>query len=302
MTIPFTKPALSFADQIRLLQSRGMAFADTAAAERFLSQVNYYRLTAYWLPFEATHDPHAFRPGTSFETIVSIYNADRELRLLLFDAIERIEVAVRTQWAHCMAVHHGPHGYLQMDLALDPHIWRKDMNRLISEVYRSKEVFIRHLTKTYAEMLPPVWAVCEVMSFGLLSSWCGNLKPSATLDAIAKPFGVQRDVFVSWIHHLSLVRNICAHHSRLWNRSFTVIPKVPTSKPVSLQGQFITDPMESRKLYNTLLLITHLMHLTAPQSSWRARLLALVQGGTLDPSAMGFPKGWETLAIWKVGA
>jgi abortive infection bacteriophage resistance protein len=140
------------------------------------------------------------------------------------------------------------------------------------------------------------------MSLGLLSSWYGNLKPQATSDAIANAFQVQRDVLTSWVHHLSVVRNLCAHHGRLWNRSFTVTPRFPRNKPSALKGEFVTADPHSRKIYNTMLLTLHLLNVIAPGSQWRSRLVALLNRGDLNLSQMGFPAGWEDRPIWKGGA
>lgn len=292
---PFTKPATTFAEQVALLQRRGMAVADTALAEFWLGQLNYYRLGAYWLPFEATHSPHAFKPGTTFEDVLRAYFFDRELRLLVLDAIERIEVSVRTQWAYQLAHLHDPHAHLKPAL-FDRKHWQANLDSMSREVNRSNEVFIKHLLTTYVEPLPPVWAVCEVMSLGLLSRWYDSLQPKATRRAISKAFGLDDDVLQSWLQHLTHMRNTCAHHSRLWNREFTVIPQAPRSKPAALAGQFVVG---SRRLYNTLLILLYLLDVIAPKHSWRQRFKALLAEFAPDVAAMGFPAGWETLTIWQ---
>jgi abortive infection bacteriophage resistance protein len=276
-----------------------MAFADPTSAEFFLEQISYYRLAAYWLPFEADHSSHQFQPGTTFEQVLAAYMSDRELRLLFLDAIERIEVSVRAHWAYQMAHQHGPHAHLEMNLARDQKEWLGNLSTLSREVDRSKEAFIQHMKGTYQEMLPPVWTVCEVMSLGLLSHWYDNLKPTATRTAIAGAFQVDHETLASWLQHLSIIRNLCAHHSRLWNRGLTVTPRVPLSKPARLRGEFVSGNLDARKLYNTALLTMHLIDVVAPQSDWRVRLRGLLTHGDLDPSKMGFPANWQTRPIWQ---
>lgn len=117
MKRPFTKSAITYAQQVALLQQRGMVIDDPAEAEFYLQHLNYYRLSAYWLPFEIDHASHTFRPGTRFAEVLNIYIFDRELRLLLLDAIERIEVSVRGQWAYQIAHRHGSHAHLDPELA-----------------------------------------------------------------------------------------------------------------------------------------------------------------------------------------
>ncbi len=194
-----------------------------------------------------------------------------------------------------MAHAHGAHIHLDADLARKPHHWHLNLDKLSKEVARSDEAFITHLTKTYAEALPPIWAVCEVMSLGLLSRWFGNLKPGATRRAIAGVYALDDRVLESWLHHLTFIRNTCAHHSRLWNRDFTITAELPRSKPAQLTGEFVPG---SRKLYNTLVMLLHLMDTIAPGHHWRNKLRQLIQNHHVHPAAMGFPHDWETRNVW----
>ncbi len=295
----FNKPATSCAQQVAILQQRGMEIANPAQAEFYLQHLNYYRLGAYWLPFEADHATHSFKPGTRFEDVLNHYIFDRELRLLLLDAIERIEVSVRTQWAYQMAHRHGPHAHLDATLARDWRNWVGDSAQLAAHVESSRENFIQHLTRTYAESLPPVWAVCEIIPLGLLSRLYRNIKPMATRSAVSRTYGVDQQVFESWLHHLHFLRNLCAHHSRVWNREFVITPETPKSKPQVLRGQFQRG---SRKLYNSLLILLHLMDVIAPNHHWRQRLTDLIDTHAMPTAAMDFPQDWQTRAIWQGGA
>ena len=273
-----------------------MEISDLTHAEFYLQHLNYYRLGAYWLPFESDHTTHVFRFGTKFEEVLSLYVFDRELRLLVLDAIERVEVSIRSQWAYQIAHLHNPHGHLDATLSVNNSRWQKNLAKLTIEVNRSDENFIKHLITTYSEALPPIWAVCEVMSLGLLSRWFDNLKPMKTRRAIAMVYGVDEQVLASWLRHLSLVRNICAHHSRLWNRDFTITPTLPRNKPVGLASQCIPG---SRKLYNTLIILLHLMDMIAPKHIWRIRVKDLLSEHETLVTAMGFPVDWVESKIWR---
>lgn len=299
MKRPFTKPAISHAEQVLQLQKRGMVVPDPSCAEFYLQHLNYYRLGAYWLPFEADHATHRFRPGTQFADVLNLYVFDRELRLLVLDAIERFEVSARSQWAYHMAHDHHPHAHLNPDIARKHHHWQGNLDKLTKEVSRSDEAFIKHLTQTYQEALPPVWAVCEVMSLGLLSRWYGNLKTGATRRNIARVYALDDGVFESLLHHLTFIRNTCAHHSRLWNREFTITPALPRSKPAHLVAEFVPG---SRKLYNTLVVLLHLMDTIAPQHHWRKRLKDLITNHCISVSSMDFPPDWASRAIWQEAA
>jgi abortive infection bacteriophage resistance protein len=291
---PYTKPALTCGEQVALLASRGLVIPDPTEATFYLRHLNYYRLCAYWLPFEEDHGTHRFREGTTFQAVLDLYTFDRELRLLVLDALERIEVSARTQWAHQLGLRHGSHAHLDERLAFRVDRWDTNLESLRSEVDRSEEEFIRHLTATYSEELPPVWAVCEVMSLGLLSRWYSNLLPMPTRTAIASVYGIDQRVLQSWLHHLTIVRNVCAHHGRLWNREFTVKAMQPHRPPI-IANAF---RMNSRKLYNSLLVLLFLMDVVAPGHHWRQRLRSLLdRQERLDE--MGFPKDWQSQAIWK---
>ncbi|KAB6714676.1 Abi family protein [Roseobacter sp. TSBP12] len=298
----FEKPAVSVPDQIELLKRRGMIVGDDALAQHYLGFISYYRLRAYWLPFEvpaANNGDHAFRDGTAFEDVLTLYIFDRELRLLVLDAIERVEVALRAQWAHHMAMNHGPHGYLdQVHYSIIRH-HAKDVTALEKEFNRSEDTFAIHYRDKYASpKLPPVWMAAELMSFGLLSKFYSNLKTRADRKAIADPFALDEAVVTSFAHHISTVRNICAHHGRLWNKRFTVTmttPRFPAKLPVAMRD---ADP---RYLHNTLVMLDYLLALIAPDNEWKKRLVALIDGcPRADPASMGFPADWRTRGAWRV--
>ncbi|PTQ64640.1 Abi family protein [Celeribacter persicus] len=298
----FEKPAVSVPDQVELLKRRGMIVGDEAQAQHYLNFISYYRLRAYWLPFEvpaANNGDHAFRDGTTFENVLTLYIFDRELRLLVLDAIERVEVALRAQWAHHMAMSHGPHGYLEQGHYSVIRHHAKDVTDLEKEFNRSDDAFAIHYRDKYnSPKLPPVWMAAEVMSFGLLSKFYSNLKTRADRKAIADPFALDEAVVTSFAHHISTVRNICAHHGRLWNKRFTVtmtVPRYPAKLPVAMRDA------DLRYLHNTLVMLDYLLALIAPDNEWKQRLVALIDGCPLaDPASMGFPADWRARAAWKV--
>ncbi|MDO8692473.1 MAG: Abi family protein [Sheuella sp.] len=293
---PFEKKPTTYAQQISLLQNRGMIIEGPIETEFLLQHVNYYRLSAYWIPFQTNHKNHAFKSDTRFSEVLNLYAFDRELRLLVLDAIERIEVSVRSQWAYHLAHHHGPHAHLDHDLSVKRDLWERNLDKLSNEINRSDEAFIKHLKSKYNEALPATWAVCEVMSLGLLSRWYNNLKPMPTRRAIADAYLIDEKVLESWLRHLSLIRNICAHHSRLWNREFTITPLLPRTKPSTLASQCKKN---SRKIYNTLVILIYFMDVVCPKNNWREIFKNLAKKYAIRLVEMDFPCGWEDFNIWK---
>ncbi|MBL8288001.1 MAG: Abi family protein [Rubrivivax sp.] len=299
----YAKPALSVAEQLALLQRRGMVVNHEADAARLLQHVNYYRLRGYWLPFEESYAPganHRFRTGTTFEQVSGRYTFDRQLRLLVLDAIERIEVSFRANWALVLALRHGPHAFE------DPNrFWRQDrhahcLSELDEELARSKETFVVHYQRHYDDPArPPVWAVCEVMTLGQLSKWLDNLKARPDRQAIAAAYGIDEQLLCSFAHHLSYVRNLCAHHARLYNRGLTLTFKLPR-RPAPLAAAM--NPRADRRLYNTLATMQYLMARISPGHSWTARLFDLLdQHPDVSGSEMGFPEDWRQREVWAEG-
>jgi abortive infection bacteriophage resistance protein len=297
-TVRFDKPAKTIDEQLELLRKRGMVIDDADSARHDLAHLNYYRLTAYWLPFESSHAPHAFKQGTRFEDALNLYLFDRNLRLLVLDAIARTEISLRTQWAYQLAHRHGPHAYLDRDLAHRVDWWQHNLEHLREEVDRSDEIFVKHYRDKYDKPdLPPVWAVCEVMSLGTLSRWYTSLKPKKTRSAIASTYGLDERVLQAFIRHLTYIRNVCAHHGRLWNREFTVTMQLPRSKPPGLVASFHDGG--NRRIYNTLVMLVWMLGRIHPGNSWKTRLLDLIRRHGIDPVDMGFPDDYAARAIWQ---
>lgn len=296
----YQKPALTVGQQIALLRERGMGIEDQALAEHWLLHVNYYRLRAYWLPLEdaAAKPSHRFVEGTAFEQVIAAYEFDRELRLLLLDAVERIETSVRTQWAYRLALRHGPFAHEQSALYRDAARHEKRIAMLANEYRNSEETFAEHHRRAYPQLaLPPLWVSCELLTLGQLSRWIGDLRAPADRQAIAEAYALDETVFTSFLHRLSLIRNLCAHHGRVWNRGFNIRMRLPRKKPALAAAAI--NAADPDKLYNALVLIAHTLRIVSPGTHWPRRLQALLVRAPQAPErAMGFPAGWAGLAFW----
>ena len=321
-----------------------MSIENPAKAESFLSHINYYRLSAYWRPFllDAGTDNERFKQNTCFEVVQNLYTFDRELRLLMLDAIEHIEISIRTQWAYFVAhePEHGAHAHLNAKLFIKNNkkqqakrkqaeekrerqqerkgcksvsdapdnrdknskktykdiSWPDCLKQLQDEVDRSSEDFIKHYKETYKEELPPIWVVCEVMSLGSLSQWYRILESITLRQGMASVFDIDHRALGSWLQHLSVVRNICAHHGRLWDREFSILLSVPRGNSQELTNQFQRG---SRKIYNTFLLTLHMLDVIIPGHSWRTRTKNLIAAHKIDVSKMGFPADWCDCLLWR---
>lgn len=301
----FNKPVLTVDEQIDLLVRRGMTVPDRTRARHYLTHISYYRLRAYWLPFEiepADGESHAFRPGSSFDTALATYVFDRDLRLLLLDAIERVEISLRTNLTQHLATHYGPFAHEDRALFKDGDDWHKSREELRKEYQRSRETFAKHYRESYPELtMPPLWVASELMTLGHLSRWLKNLARPEDRQRIADPYGLDERVLVSFAHHLTVVRNHCAHHGRVWNRRFGLRFTLPAKKPRRIASDF--NPGEPQLIYNTLTMLAYLLDLLSPAHHWRQEFHQLLAAHPeIDPAAMGFPAHWRETGLWRIAA
>ena len=295
--VPYPKQIQTFASQIGILKQRGMAFADEAAAEAWLRRVSYYRMSGYWYPLLADRVNHVFKPGTTFEQAVSLYEFDCRLRRLVFTSIGRIEVAVRTQMAYVMSMAKGGTWFADASLFSDCSMHDIGLNNIKSEIMRSDEQFVRAFKRKYSDPFPPSWMTLEVTSFGTMSILYQYLKPGVPKRDVAAVFGVSDTVFASWLHTLVYVRNVCAHHARLWNRTLGVRPLMPR-RP---RGTFIEQPASGTlRVYFVLAIIRYWLNIIDRQNTLTQDLQQLFADfPSVHVGVLGFPRGWELEPLWQ---
>ncbi|WP_296404419.1 Abi family protein [Psychrobacter sp.] len=272
------KPWQSLKQQIELLENRGMIFDDKVHAKHILSQVNYYRLSGYWYPFrQLTNNSRKndFRESTKFSDVLNIYNFDKKLRILCLQALEVIEMSVRTSIAHTFGrispvAHLDKNNFDQnfvqgKDRQISYDLWLKKYE---SQIRRSKKSpFIKHHLATYEDL--PIWVGVEVMDFGSLSVLYSGLK-GRQQKQISQGYGVDNaSIFESWLKSLNYIRNICAHHSRLWNTNIDVVAKVDSS----FLGLSSAD---NKRLFFYLIMMKHLLMVIEPDSSWQNEVESLL--------------------------
>ncbi len=301
MSVPYPKTWIPISDQINVLESRGLAIPDRQVAEAFLLHLNYYRFSGYGLAFEDQR--HSFRSGTTFDSIRAAYEFDRDLRDLITESLEVIELDLRTAVAYTFGQQHGPFGHADVANYFQHFNHADWLQRLHAETQRSKEEFVKHFRATYSEYPNlPIWVATEVMSFGALSRmYSGMLK----LDqrSVAGRYGVQPQTLKSWMHHLVYTRNLCAHHLRAWDRRWAIKPDVPA-------GNAWKPPMlsDNKHLFAALLVQAKMLAGCPAEKSfvqnWRNRVEALVDikaPNVLDAQdRMGLPSNWKQHPVWRL--
>ncbi|OWP61663.1 CAAX protease [Hymenobacter amundsenii] len=299
----YIKPARTLDGQVALLRERGLTIDDEDEAKRQLANINYYRLASYLVPLQADKETRTYKVGTCFETALELYRFDQQLRVMVFDLIERIEVSVRTRFIYTMSLNHSPWWFEDATLFTNALDHAKSLVTISGELERSHEDFIKSHRHRYPKdgRLPPVWKTLEIVTLGTLSRLYGNLRQDlAGRDEIAAYYLVPpRQYFSGWLQSLTQVRNICAHHARLWNRVITAAPKhIKRPQPHLSYGRIRPDTLH--KLYPALCVINHLLFTVAPDFGLSTRLADLfAQHPNVDPAAMGFPIEWREHPLWQ---
>ena len=295
----YTKQALSIEEQIKLLKDRGLNIADLSKAKKFLGEVSYFRFVQYLRPMELDKKTHIFKVNSRFEDAVAIYNFDTELRNLMFRAIQKIEIALRTKIIHVFSLEYGPFWFINMNLADDERKFIENLNSIDKEIQRSKEDFIKEHKKNYNKpAFPPAWKTLELASLGTLSKLYYNFKDKRLKKNIARQFNLpQHEVLESWLHSVSVLRNFCAHHARLWNRLFPNTPQVKAS----FRGAWINiKGLEKSKMYVFACCIAYWLDSLECGLDFKKQLKSLLYSyPQVDPTAMGFVDGWESELLWK---
>lgn len=271
-------------------------FADETKALHLLGNISYYRFSGYWYPLLADKQNHIFKPNADFETAFNLYKFDREFRKLIISELEKIEVAVRSKMTYVMSLSYDSFWVEDLTLFSNPLVHQSTLNKIQEELSRSDEEFIIAFKSKYANTFPPSYILLEITSFGTLSQLYGNLTSGRAKRDIAKTFGLPDKVLESWLHSLVYIRNMCAHHARLWNRQVGIKPLFPRHT----QNTWIdTNGISNRKMYYALSMIIYLLNVVNPNHTFKQKLEDLfVKYPNVDKTAMGFPNNWRNESLW----
>lgn len=307
MPIPYTKQWNSLSDQVSQLQSYGLTIPDRQTAEQFLQHINYYRFCGYGLAFEQSR--HNYIPETTFDKIRQSYEFDRSFRDLITESLEIIELDVRATIAYTFARTYGPFGHTDSvnftsrfgnsRRNITHHSWTQ---KLQSEAKRSSELFIQHFKRTYAEFPNlPVWTAAEIMSFGALSTMY-NAMHSQDQKNISSRYNLQPKLLASILHHLVYLRNLCAHHARIWDKTWKISPLLPA-------GKVWKPPLlpDNGHIFATLLLQSVILNKCHAEiqfyADWKKRVEELIENQfPATPNAlnrMGLTINWQNHPKWE---
>ena len=295
----YDKEPINIDEQLTLLQNRELIIDDIATAKLQLSNISYFRIASYLRYMEQDHLLHIYKSGSTFSQAINLYLFDKELRQLIFKAIQDIEISLRTKMIQVFSMEHGAFWFMDSSLFKNADFFDGCLDTIKKEVSRSNEDFIKEHSEKYSSpVLPPVWKTLEVVSFGTLSKLFCLFKDNRLKKQVAREFGLPQYTYLeSWIRCITVLRNCCAHHARIWNRRFALKPQLPNRLPL----RWITPTQKPIKLYHQLCTLLYMEQTISPCIDLRESLLKLFSAyPNVDLHAMGFPNGWQDEPLWKM--
>lgn len=276
------KKPTTYQEQLDILKARNIVIDDPARCVAVLESVNYYRFTAYFLPFK--QNDGSYLPDTRFQRVYRIYEFDRKLRGILLAALEEVEIYLRAKFAYFHAHKYGAEGYLDAANFSTHHQAEKFRENLDREIASNKRsAFVIHHNEHYGGHFP-IWAVVELFTFGMLSRFYSDMKTPDQKQLSREIYHTIPKNVTSWLYCCTDLRNICAHYGRLYYRIFPAIP-----------ANVNASPMQARQLWGAVLALKALY---PDQEKWNNEILpqlcALFEkyGEDIRLFHIGFPPDW----------
>jgi abortive infection bacteriophage resistance protein len=313
----YRKPYLTIPQQIALLQRRGMTIADEDRAAEYLQRIGYYRLSAYWHPMRQRTGQNGeivednFVPGTTFAEATDLYAFDSKLRLLTLDALERMEVSLRTETALTLGRRGGKsyretrnfgRHFTKPQKTGGPTRHRLWLQRFDKRFNESKDAFVEHFRQKYPGDDMPIWIAVELLDFGPLSHLISGMT-FADLQTMGKNYGdIRPRQLQSWARSMAFVRNVCAHHARLWNKPLVNAPALGATDTPDMLQHLQKAPGGNQRFYAMACVLRFLLMTVNPRTTWRDRFISHIQAFPKSPrlslSAAGFPDNWTEERLW----
>jgi abortive infection bacteriophage resistance protein len=282
----YNKSPKTIEEQIELLKERGLIIEDEEELKRYLKNISYYHFSIYFKHFQKDN---IFIKGITFENVLNIYVFDQKLRLLLLDVLERIEKSLKCRIAYEMAVNFNDSCWIANSKYFkDENVYSDRIVKMLEDLKFSKEVCIKHYYEKYdTPEYPPIWMIIETLTFGQCVMVYGQLRKE-NQKLVADTYGINKKFLYNWLYALSIIRNFCAHHSRLWNREMIV----RLNKKHGVYGKLFNNSDRNR-LFNHLLVMQVINCKFNPSSEWDERLEKIIAKHEINISHMGFPDDWK---------
>lgn len=298
----YDKPPLTLPEQIEHLQAKGVVIADPDRAMRVLARVGLYRFKGFLLPYKS---PGGYR-SVGFEEVEALMALDEALRVHILLAMPLVEVGIRQTINGHMLERHGLRWYANAELFAAPgeHFDHAEfLSKALGEFHRMHDLFVRHYRDRYDQSAPPpAWMITETMTLGNWSKLFEAIRSQEDRDAIAAPLGIKASTLASWLHALTVVRNVCAHHSRLYDRRFNSMGLADDrrTKGRLRRQSFDERDTDARRLAPRLYALHRLTQALDPHSPWTRQLQELLSPCTPAFLAhLGFRPGWSAQPEWE---
>ena len=298
MSINFNKSYTTPTSIVQLLHKRGLEITDENKALHYIEHIGYYRLSAYLYPMLANpKSSHRFKPQSTFSNAMSLYRFDKKLRLFLFNEIEKIEVACRSAIANIVAEETGNIFWMtDTSMFANEEKFLRTMTLIEKELKGSKEEFIKHFKEKYSNDYPPAWMLVEILPLGIVTRIYENIASNTLRKKIAARFGLPVPVFNSWMTVVTLTRNSCCHHARVWNKENAIMPmQIKKSNQT-----WISPSVSPKRVFYNICILKWFLDIIVPSNNMKTYLTTLIaQYPNVDITAMGFPKDWENEPFWE---
>ena len=279
------------------LKEKGLIISNNAKAINYIRNIGYFRLKAYFYPlYKEPKHKHLFKQEASFDKLMNMYRFDRKLRLLLFNEIEKIEVSFRSTLANMVAEETGNIFWItDSSIFANSNKYNKTIELIDKELKGSKEDFILHFKNKYSNPYPPAWMLVEILPLGIVTRIFENIKSNSLKKKIAARYELPAPVLTSWLTVITLTRNSCCHHSRVWNRIYAVTPMIAKK----LSRPWINNCISPLKTFYDICIIKWFIDILSPNNDMKEHLLSLIRAyPNVDVKAMGFPDQWEEEPLW----
>ena len=298
MAVNFDKSYTSPDEIVCILQERGLTIDNHEQATQYLTHIGYNRFSAYLYPFLLQpKEEHRFKADSNFTSAMSLYRFDKKLRMFLFNEIEKIEVALRSCIANVVAEETG-NIFWMTDKAMfaNEEKFNRTMALVDKELKSSKEDFIKHFKEKYTNDYPPAWMLVEILPLGVVTRIYENIADNALRKKIAARFYLPVPVFCSWITVITLTRNSCCHHSRVWNKENAISPMIVKKQ----RRAWLSIQINPNRIFYNICILKWFVDIISPSNDMKEHLKELLTNNpNVDIAAMGFPKDWEDEPLWK---
>lgn len=314
----YNKPFLDENQLLAFLKNKSLPISNEEYAKKILKDITYYRFKIYAHPFKNT-TTKKFDGSKSFEDIESLYRFDDKLRDLLFSIIGRVEIKLRSKLNYTITKFtNNPYWYLDSNLFTDDekHNHLDLLKKIKSDFTKAEEEFIEYYKTNYINdystayendftKLPPFWIVSEIMMFGDIKSIYESLnksqfqnKPKNELDNLANEFGAMSLAELNtWLVYIKLIRNRCAHHSRVWNTNYFSVPKLIQAK----FGRLTIAPSNTNRIYSFIVVLNLIVNKLDLNINLRNEIESLMTEYPIFnemKSSAGFPNNWTDDPFW----